>query len=36
MAGAFTILSFAPRADPEVIYVNYSSGSLFPEKPEEL
>jgi transcriptional regulator with XRE-family HTH domain len=36
MAGAFTILSFAEPADPEVIYVNYSSGSLFPEKPEEL
>jgi hypothetical protein len=36
MAGAFTILSFADPADPEVIYVNYSSGSLFPEKPEEL
>jgi hypothetical protein len=36
MAGAFTILSFAEPADPEVIYVNYSSGSLFLEKPEEL
>jgi transcriptional regulator with XRE-family HTH domain len=36
MAGAFTILSFAEPADPDVIYVNYSSGSLFLEKPEEL
>ena len=36
MAGAFTILSFAEPADPEVIYVTYSSGSLFLEKPEEL
>jgi len=36
MAGAFTILSFAEPADPEVIYVTCSSGSLFLEKPEEL
>ena len=36
MAGAFSILSFAEPADPEVIYVSYSSGSLFLEKPEEL
>jgi Domain of unknown function (DUF5753) len=36
MAGAFTILSFAEPADPEVIFVNCSSGSLFLEKPEEL
>ena len=36
MAGAFTILGFAESADPDVIYVTCSSGSLFLEKPEEL
>ena len=36
MGGAFTILSFPEPADPEVVYVNYNTGSLFMEKPEEL
>ena len=36
MDGPFTIVGFSEPADPEVIYVNYSSGSLFLEKPEEL
>jgi transcriptional regulator with XRE-family HTH domain len=36
MNGPFTILSFAEPADPDVIYVTCSSGSLFLEKPEEL
>jgi transcriptional regulator with XRE-family HTH domain len=36
MTGAFMIVGFAEPADPDVVYVNYSSGSLFLEKPEEL
>ena len=36
MGGAFTILSFPEPADPEVVYVNYNTGSLFLEKPDEV
>ena len=36
MSGAFTILRFPEPADPDVVYVNYNSGSLFLEKPAEL
>jgi transcriptional regulator with XRE-family HTH domain len=36
MAGSFMMLSFAEPADPDVVYVNYSTGSLFMEKPEEV
>jgi transcriptional regulator with XRE-family HTH domain len=36
MGGAFTVLSFAEPTDPEVVYVNYTTGNLFMEKPEEL
>jgi transcriptional regulator with XRE-family HTH domain len=36
MAGSFMMLSFPEPADPDVVYVNYSTGSLFLEKPEEV
>jgi transcriptional regulator with XRE-family HTH domain len=36
MAGSFMMLSFAEPADPDVVYINYSTGSLFLEKPEEV
>jgi hypothetical protein len=36
MSGAFTLIRFPEPADPDVAYVNYNSGSLFLEKPEEL
>ena len=36
MGGAFTVLSFPEPSDPEVVYVNYTTGNLFMEKPEEL
>jgi hypothetical protein len=36
LAGAFLMLSFAEAADQDVVYVNYSTGSLFLEKPEEV
>jgi transcriptional regulator with XRE-family HTH domain len=36
MGGAFTILSFPNSADPDIVYVNYNTGSVFLEKPEEL
>jgi transcriptional regulator with XRE-family HTH domain len=36
MGGAFTVLSFPEPTDPEVVYVNYTTGNLFMEKPEEL
>lgn len=36
MGGPFTVLSFPERADPDIVHVNYSTGSVFLEKPEEL
>ena len=36
MGGAFTVLSFPEPTDPEVVYVNYTTGNLFMEKTEEL
>jgi len=36
MGGAFTILTFPEPSDPDIAYVDYSTGSLFIEKPEEL
>ena len=36
MAGSFMMMSFPEPADPDVVYVNYSTGSLFLEKPEEV
>lgn len=36
MAGSFMVLGFPEPADPDVVYVNYSTGSLFLEKPEEV
>ena len=36
MGGAFTIIRLPEPGDPDVAYVNYNSGSLFLEKPEEL
>lgn len=36
MGGAFTVLNFPEPTDPEVVYVNYTTGNLFMEKPEEL
>lgn len=36
MAGSFMMLSFSEPADPDVVYVNYSTGSIFLEKPEEV
>jgi hypothetical protein len=36
MGGAFTVLSFPEPTDPEVVYVNYTTGNLFMEKAEEL
>lgn len=36
MGGAFIMLSFPEPADPDVVYVNYSTGALFLEKPAEL
>ena len=36
MAGSFMMLGFPEPVDPDVVYVNYSTGSLFLEKPEEV
>jgi len=36
MGGAFTIICLPEPGDPDVAYVNYNSGSLFLEKPDEL
>ena len=36
MGGAFIMLSFPEPADPDVVYVNYSTGAVFLEKPAEL
>jgi hypothetical protein len=36
MAGSFMMLAFSEPADPDVVYVSYSTGSLFLEKPEEV
>ncbi len=36
MEGSFMMLGFPEPADPDVVYVNYSTGSLFLEKPEEV
>lgn len=35
MDGAFMILGFPEPTDPEVIYVNYYSGTIYLEKPQE-
>jgi len=36
MAGAFMILGFPEPADPDVVYVNYDTGTLYLEKPPEI
>ncbi len=36
MSTPFVILSFPDRADPEVVFVDYLTGALYLEKPEEL
>jgi hypothetical protein len=36
MEGSFMMLGFPEPADQDVVYVNYSTGSLFLEKPEEV
>jgi len=36
MDGAFTILSYPERADPDVVYLENAVSGLYPEKPEEI
>jgi transcriptional regulator with XRE-family HTH domain len=36
MGGSFMMLDFADPADPDVVYVNYSTGNIFLEKQEEI
>jgi transcriptional regulator with XRE-family HTH domain len=36
MGNAFTVLSFPEPSDTDIAYVDYNTGSLFIEKPEEL
>ena len=36
MSTPFVILSFPDRADPEVTFVDYLTGALYLEKPEEV
>lgn len=36
MDGAFSILGFPEETDPNIVYIEYQTGALYLEKPEEV